>query len=267
MKNQKSWALVIFAALIFVCLQTAAFGQSNDGKLANVTGGGSSIRWDVVVQNNGGLLIISVPDGRIFYREFKAGVSPEITLGDRQLEKLPEGTYGYELRLRPVLSAGEREAIKAARGKDDDPEAERAGRKRPVVPALVQSGSFAILNGAIIIEGAVEGQRGTAKATAPKRTSALVSGNTANRLRNHRLSLSAMPFDIIHADDVINQGSECVGLDCVSGEVFGFDTIRLKENNTRLQFDDTSTAAGFPPNTWQIRPNDSASGGGSFRPL
>lgn len=73
-----------------------------------------------------------------------------------------------------------------------------------------------------------------------------------------------MPFDIIQPDDVITQGSQCVGLDCVNGEVFGFDTIRLKENNTRIQFDDTSTSAGFPTNNWQIRANSSASGGASF---
>jgi hypothetical protein len=60
------------------------------------------------------------------------------------------------------------------------------------------------------------------------------------------------------------QGSACVGLDCVNGEAFGFDTIRLKENNDRIQFDDTSTAAGFPTNNWQIRANSSASGGASF---
>jgi len=263
MRNQKSFALVIFAALIFVCLQTVALGQTASGNLANVGGGGSSIRWDVVVQNAGGSLTISAPDGRSFTREFKAGVSPEINLSDRQFEKLGDGSYGYELRLRPVLSAGEREALKAARGKDDDPEAERAGRKRPIVPLLVQSGGFSILNGAIIVGGGIEGQR-TGKITEPRRTAAGVSANTVTRLRNHRLSLFSMPFDIIHADDVINQGSECVGLDCVNGEVFGFDTIRLKENNTRIQFDDTSVTAGFPTNNWQIRANSSASGGESF---
>jgi hypothetical protein len=158
------------------------------------------------------------------------------------------------------LSAGEREALKTARGKDDDPEAERAGRKRPVMPVLVQSGSFSILNGAIVIGGAVEGER-SAKAT--KSQSAPISGNTINRLRHHRLSLLSIPDDVI-PDDLIVQGSACVGLDCVNGEVFGFDTIRLKENNTRLQFDDTSTSAGFPTNNWQIRANSSSSGGASF---
>jgi hypothetical protein len=45
---------------------------------------------------------------------------------------------------------------------------------------------------------------------------------------------------------------------------FGFDTFRLKENNTRIQFDDDSTSAGFPNNNWQIRANDSGSGGSNF---
>src|SRR4051795_7237611 len=67
--------------------------------------------------------------------------------------------------------------------------------------------------------------------------------------------------DFVIADDLIVQGSACVGLDCVDGESFGFDTIRLKENNTRIKFDDTSTGAGFPNNDWQLTANDSASGG------
>ena len=55
--------------------------------------------------------------------------------------------------------------------------------------------------------------------------------------------------DFVIADDLIVQGSACVGLDCADGESFGFDTIRLKENNTRIKFDDTSTSPGFPAKT------------------
>src|SRR5713226_9764487 len=261
MKNRKSFALVIFAALLFACLEAAALGQTaNDGNLANVSGGGSSVRWDIGVPNSGGSLTIAAPDGRSFTREFRAGVSPEINLSEKQLERLPDGIYSYELRLRPVLTAGAREAIKAARGQDDDPEAERAGRRRPAVQLLVQSGAFAIMNGAIVVGGAVEQPR-TAKATGP--TPRVISGNTVTRLRNHRFSLGAMP-DFVIADDLIVQGSACVGLDCVNGEVFNFDTIRLKENNTRIGFMDTSSAAGFPTNDWTIRANSSANGGANF---
>jgi len=68
--------------------------------------------------------------------------------------------------------------------------------------------------------------------------------------------------DIIHADDVIiNAFSLCVGGDCVNGENFGFDTLRLKENNLRLHADDTSNSASFPNNDWRLIFNDSANGG------
>src|ERR1700712_5640561 len=67
--------------------------------------------------------------------------------------------------------------------------------------------------------------------------------------------------DQVIPDDLIVQGSACVGLDCVNNESFGFDTIRLKENNTRIKFEDTSTGTGFPTHDWQLTANDSAPGG------
>ena len=70
--------------------------------------------------------------------------------------------------------------------------------------------------------------------------------------------------DIIHADDVIIQGSSCVGFDCVNGENFGFDVVRSKENNIRLHFDDTSTSATFPDNDWRIVINDTSNGGADY---
>ncbi|MDX6406199.1 MAG: hypothetical protein QOH70_3654 [Blastocatellia bacterium] len=260
MRKRTSFTLVMFAAMIFACFEMTVVAQSNDGKLANVVGGGSTVRWDVGAANAGGSLTITAPDGRTFRRTFRAGASPEISLTEKQLDGLPDGAYAYELRLNPTLSPAAKEALMKARGNDDDPESERAARKRPSVPDLVQSGSFAILNGSIIVGGAVEAQRTAAAKTKPPAT---VSGNTVTRLRNHRFSLGMMPDDVI-ADDLIVQGSACVGLDCVNGESFSFDTIRLKENNTRISFNDTSTSAGFPTNDWTIRANDSASGGGNF---
>jgi hypothetical protein len=97
----------------------------------------------------------------------------------------------------------------------------------PIQPRT-QSGGFTVLNGSFVSSG-VEGG----------------------------------PNDVVHADDLIVQGSFCIGLDCINGESFGFDTIRLKENNTRIKFDDTSVGA-FPANDWTIVANDSASGGTSF---
>ncbi|CAH0997435.1 hypothetical protein EMA8858_03568 [Emticicia aquatica] len=67
-------------------------------------------------------------------------------------------------------------------------------------------------------------------------------------------------MDQVIPDDLIVQGSGCFGFDCVDNESFSFDTIRLKENNTRFAFDDTSVGT-FPANDWQIEANESASGG------
>jgi endosialidase-like protein len=81
--------------------------------------------------------------------------------------------------------------------------------------------------------------------------------------RREVIALPFVTFDQVIPDDLIVQGSECVGLDCVNNESFGFDTIRLKENNLRIHFEDTSTS-GFPSNDWEIRINDQTSGGGNY---
>lgn len=77
------------------------------------------------------------------------------------------------------------------------------------------------------------------------------------------IALVASPVvaDQVILDDLIVDGSLCVGLDCVNGESFGFDTIRLKENNLRIRFIDTSSTASFPSNDWQITANESSNGG------
>ncbi len=73
-------------------------------------------------------------------------------------------------------------------------------------------------------------------------------------------------MDVVHSDDVIITGSQCVGYDCLTDgtENFGFDTIKMKENNIQIFFDDTSATAGFPANDWRIIANDSSSGGGNY---
>jgi hypothetical protein len=66
------------------------------------------------------------------------------------------------------------------------------------------------------------------------------------------------------ATDLIVQGSLCVGMDCVTNESFGFDTMRLKENNLRIHFQDTSNSGSFPTNDWRIVINDSSNGGAEY---
>lgn len=67
--------------------------------------------------------------------------------------------------------------------------------------------------------------------------------------------------DQVILDDLVIDGSACFGFDCVNGESFGFDTIRMKENNVRIKFQDTSSSASFPSVDWQLTANDSSNGG------
>lgn len=259
MKNLKSPFAMLCMVLIAACFHVSAWGQSDEKKIANVSTSGSSVRWDVSAPNAGLTLTISAPDGQVFRKDFK-GSTAEFRLVDNKGEKLSDGQYTYELRVVPNISADIKETLSKAREKGNDADVARDLRKRGMLPTpLVESGGFAILNGSAIVAGASEDGR-VGKVTEQPRVFS-TTGTAVSRIRRHHAFL--MP-DFVIADDLIVQGSACVGLDCVDGEVFGFDTIRMKENNTRLQYDDTSTSAGFATNNWQIRANSSASGGGSF---
>ena len=272
MKNRTHLPSVLcFVFLAASC--TTALAQSSDNQFAAATGMGSGVRWDVAGPHAAVTLTVSTPDGQVFTKEFSAGNTPEFRLLDANGERLPDGQYIYELRLTPIIAKDIREKLKAARASGNSDEVQREMRKRGSVPAKVQvqSGSFAVVNGMIIVAGATtEGQRpgraavdqpAAAPAAAPV-AAAPSTGRTNFKIQRHHPRF--MVFDQVIADDLIVQGSACVGLDCVNNENFGFDTIRVKENNTRIQFDDTSTTAGFATNNWQLRANSSASGGTSF---
>lgn len=255
---------MISIVFLVACLNISAAGQTTEdkNKLAALSGTGSSMRWDITAPNAGATLIVSAPDGRVFSKAFKGGSSPQFSVADIQGERLPDGQYTYELRLTPAASPRQ-DATSNGRGKTDEPESVRAARKPAMAAPLVESGSFSIVNGSVIVAGTSEeaGARRTSKVSVQGFPGATPS--VQSNLRLHHVSPLFMPDQVI-PDDLIVQGSACVGLDCVNNESFGFDTIRLKENNDRIQFDDTSTGAGFPTNNWQIRANSSASGGASF---
>ncbi|SFE41356.1 hypothetical protein [Roseivivax sediminis] len=71
------------------------------------------------------------------------------------------------------------------------------------------------------------------------------------------------------AQNVINQdttirNSLCVGTDCANTESYGSDTFRLKENNLRINFVDTSNSGSFPARDWRIVANDQSNGGDDY---
>jgi hypothetical protein len=101
---------------------------------------------------------------------------------------------------------------------------------------LVQSGTFTVANGAIVSPNATE------KALAARPVLRPVA-NT------------------FFTDDVSARGGVCAGFDCTNAEAYGVATAKLKANNTRLKFEDTSTSAGFATTDWQLSANDTVSGG------
>ena len=200
--------------------------------VALMSSGSASIDWTPVVEYDQLVLTVTGPDELVIRREFKAGQSPSLSLFNRRGQKLADGGYSYELRVVPVFEPAVRERLSAARKSGNTAavlaELRRAG-KLPSV--LVQSGHFLITGGTLVTAA----------------TSAAESTTTTNK--------ELIP------EDLIVQGSACVGIDCTSTESFGFDTIRLKENNLRIKFEDTSASAGYPANDWQLTANDSTSGG------
>lgn len=203
----------------------------------------SAIEWEPLVDNAGMHLRVILPDGTAFERDFAAGTHPAFDLA-RDGRNL-DGAYRFEITLAVEPTPGER------RMRDASPEHRqaaieqlRAANRLPSETAL--SGTFRVQDGQLYAGEGTE---------QPPHRAAAAGASPAGSLRP-----IAAPDQVI-ADDLIVQGSACIGLDCVNNESFGFDTIRLKENNTRIKFDDTSTSAGFPNHDWQLTANDSASGG------
>lgn len=261
-------SIVFVIACFAVSISAQAIDDRNQFATAN--GLGSSVRFDVKTAHATSTLTVVGPDGEVFTREFKGGNAPEFRLTNKKGERLPDGQYIYELRLTPAFGAGVKDTLKAAREKGTEKEVKLDLTRRGQLPSqpLVQSGSFQVVNGTIIVAGmSEEGPAGLAvneqPATQPAAKPAKASTGRVNlNIRRHHPRF--LVFDQVIPDDLIVQGSICAGFDCVNNESFGTDTIRLKENNLRIGFDDTSTSAGFASNNWEIRANDQASGGANY---
>jgi hypothetical protein len=213
--------------LIAVIVLASVVGAQDREIVLTPIAAGSTVEWQTLVEHGGATLTISRPDGGVVREEFAAGETP-IFAGAKKGETLPDGNYRWELVVAP----------RTTRTRVDGTASEgiRSNESRN----RIVSGTFSVENGAIRIPRELPEGRPRASA-----------------------EVVATPEDQVIADDLIVQGSTCIGLDCVNNESFGFDTIRLKENNTRIKFDDTSSGVGFPANDWQLTANDSASGGAS----
>ncbi len=226
--------------ILSLAVSVAAFAAP----VGTARGGGSQMDWQVSISGYDRIqMTVLSPDGEVFTREFKAGETPSFKIQD---SAFANGQYRYELRVVPVIPEAVAQKLRSARGSDDATVRRIMTEAGLSAEPLTQSGTFSVIGGTIVSPDAREaGTGGQRRMTTDARPSTPVTN------------------DNVIADDLIVQGSACIGLDCVNNESFGFDTIRLKENNTRIKFDDTSTSSGFSANDWQLTANDSASGGAS----
>jgi hypothetical protein len=247
---------VLLSLVLLLLLPTLSFAKPiGTEPVGHLSASGASVQWMTAVDSERIVLTVVAPNGAVFHKEFMAGSTPSFRLQDLG-GRLTDGPYTYELRAVPRVSAEVKRQLTEARAAGDD---DAAGRIQAAAGlnanALVQSGSLLVLNGAFVSPDLEEP---TAR-TPQSQGAAPASGTTsASSISNPKI---VKPLDVVVADDQIVQGSQCVGLDCVVNESFGFDTVRLKENNTRIHFDDTSTSTGFANHNWQLTANDSASGG------
>ena len=199
----------------------------------------SHLEWQLPQGAAGAVLTVIGPDDFILRKVYEPAGVLTFSAADVTGEPLADGSYTWELRFVANPDSGLKRRVEAARAAGNDVEAESL-RAQMARPAAIEPrfGSFRVGGGSIAVPSA-----------SPIANQVAVA---APRTLDER--------DQVIADDLIVQGSTCVGFDCVNNESFGFDTIRLKENNLRIKFEDTSVGT-FPATDWQLTANDSASGG------
>jgi endosialidase-like protein len=198
-----------------------------------------------VISYNEVIVAISFSNGQVTSRKFPGGKSFGFSIGEDWGAPWKDGNYTYELRAMLKVDPN---------GEYRDPKYEGIY----IDEAVVQNGHFYIENGRIV-------PREEEEKTARQAKYGLVPGQKGSSpgISSAKDGISSAK-DVCYNDDLIVDGSLCVGFDCTCNYSFGFDTIVLKENNLRIFFDDTSVAASYPRNDWRIMINDSANGGASY---
>jgi len=239
-------ARLFIAIVVAAMLAVPSFSaDERTGPVGKMTVSAAAVEWQSSGAFDRLVLFVAAPNGTTVTREFQ-GSRATFRVADLAPRMVADGTYVYELRALGKISEEVKQRLAAARAADDDAAVAKIRAEAGIGEPVVQAGAFSIRNGSFVTDSV----EGPAFGKTPK-----VTANGVKPPSNVAAN------DVVTADDEIIQGSLCVGLDCVVNESFGFDTIRLKENNTRIKFQDTSTSTGFPNNNWQLTANDSNSGG------
>ena len=238
--------MVRYVRFVLVLLLAVVPAVAGAQPIGRPSGGGDTFQWDVAVTGHEQIVLtVSLPDGDVWSRAFPAGRPVVLSLRDLPGRHAEDGTYTYELRVVPRIPEGVKTKLAAARAAGDVNASAKILKAAGIVDPGTQWGAFQVVGGSIVSTNATEKEG---------------RGPTGASVTTTSRDFEPVTQDQVIPDDLIVQMSLCVGFDCINNEVFGFDTIKLKENNLRIKFEDTSVAP-FPTNDWQLTANDSASGG------
>ena len=259
---------------LLALLPGAATAQQSERPLAEVNNGGSSLMLTPNTPADSWVLTVTGPDGYNWRQVFQ-GQPPSFSTAD-----LPEGNYSYSLQAvrreanGPNTQSGsfavaggaitsvEKPAPIGSTGDDPQLNVGRPADLLPLEPVEAAEDDVAARTCTPGTPGCETGEVGSDIDGVNAGVSQAGNGTTPPNGFDSGPIFSTL--DQVILDDLIVDGSICVGFDCVNGESFGFDTIRVKENNLRIKFVDTSSSNSFPSNDWQLTANDSSNGGGNY---
>lgn len=240
MRNNDRFSLSLVITLTLVLLPLVALATERIHQpIGPAAMSATGIEWHPTVEHAAIVLTLQHPDGQVLTETFAAGRNP--TLRVETLRR--DGAYSYEMRVLPKIAPLVNARLAAAHASGDERAILEIRREAGVDAFAVQSGSFTISGGLIVSPDLLEDSH-----------------------RPHSPAVLARPpanpaADTFFTDDVSAQGGVCAGADCTNAESYGFASMKMKENNTRLKFEDTSSSAGFATTDWQLSANDAFSGG------
>jgi hypothetical protein len=297
MKRLRIQLTCLAVALLALLTAFPAAAQCNNGRegiLSDTFLGASAVEWRMLVEHRAVTLTVAAPCGLVIDRTYEKGESPVFDIREIPANN-PDGVYTWQLRIAPNVDPKIEKLLKQARESGNDATIEYELRQEGALPEgpFLQTGSFTVLKGGIVPPD--EEERESGKLTAGVRPAATADNcphaPSAPAIRSARLgaivpavdgggstrtftpaadgTMLRMAQDVgrvtgetVISGDLTVYNSLCVGFDCLASETYGADTIRLKENNLRIHFEDTS-AGTFPSRDWRIEINSQTNGGQS----
>ncbi|AKS43310.1 tail fiber domain-containing protein [Wenzhouxiangella marina] len=223
----------VFGGLMVLAASQSFAVQLNEEIAASQRG--DVLHWSVPADHAGATLDLVSPTGHLASFSFMPGEAISLDLAEHAAD---QGQYLYELTLDPRIDSEQLEALRAAR---------LAGTSLDLGLKVERiEGAFQRLEQAWVGPGT-----GAAALQADRDSGVddLPPGGTIS--------------DTIIGDLTV-RNSLCVGGDCLDAEAFGSDTIRLKENNLRIHFEDTSASGSFASGDWRVTVNGSQNGDPDF---